>query len=278
MAAMRMSGGAPAARVRGAARELSADIVIVGGGICGCAAALAAARNGLRVIMTEETDWIGGQFTTQAVPPDEHRYIEQFGSTRAYRQFRSEVRDYYRKYYPLTNEARGRWNLNPGGCRVSRLCFEPKVGLAVLEAMLAPYISGSRITLLTEHKPVAATVNRDRVETVRVRDLREGGELDLSAPFFLDATELGDLLPMSGTEFVTGAESKAQTGELHAPPEPQPLNIQCLTWCFVVDHVEGENHTIEKPAEYDLWREYESPEPSGNAGTSRHTRPHARGA
>ena len=42
------------------AKELSADVVIIGGGMGGCAAALAAARNGLNVIMTEETDWIGG--------------------------------------------------------------------------------------------------------------------------------------------------------------------------------------------------------------------------
>ena len=33
-------------------KELAADLVIIGGGLGGCAAALAAARNGLRVIMT----------------------------------------------------------------------------------------------------------------------------------------------------------------------------------------------------------------------------------
>src|SRR5690606_24164266 len=44
--------------------ELSADVVIIGGGLGGCAAALAALRNGLRVVMTEPTDWIGGQLTS----------------------------------------------------------------------------------------------------------------------------------------------------------------------------------------------------------------------
>lgn len=58
------SGVAPTARPS----ELSADVIIVGGGFGGCAAALAAARQGLRVIVTEETDWIGGQLTSQAVP------------------------------------------------------------------------------------------------------------------------------------------------------------------------------------------------------------------
>src|SRR5439155_5447208 len=88
------------------AADLAADLVIVGGGLGGCAAALAACRNGLRVVMTEETDWIGGQLTQQAVPPDEHRYIEQFGCTRSYRDFRTRVRDYYQRNYPLNPEAR----------------------------------------------------------------------------------------------------------------------------------------------------------------------------
>ena len=59
-----------------ASRESSADVVIVGGGLGGCAAALAALRNGKTVAMTEPTDWIGGQLTQQAVPPDEHPWIE----------------------------------------------------------------------------------------------------------------------------------------------------------------------------------------------------------
>ena len=61
-------------------RLLDAQIVIIGGGVGGCAAALAAARAGYHVIMTEETDWIGGQLTQQAVPPDEHPWIRAIWS------------------------------------------------------------------------------------------------------------------------------------------------------------------------------------------------------
>ena len=75
------------------ARELSADLVIIGGGFGGCAAALAAARSGLRVIMTEETDWIGGQLTAQAVPLDENAWIESSGGTASYRLLRQRIRD-----------------------------------------------------------------------------------------------------------------------------------------------------------------------------------------
>ena len=84
------------ARAASRARELPADLVIIGGGFGGCAAALAAARHGLRVVMTEETDWIGGQLTSQAVPLDENAWIESTGGTGAYRQLRRRIRDYYR--------------------------------------------------------------------------------------------------------------------------------------------------------------------------------------
>src|SRR5690348_9169023 len=67
------------ARAARAGRELAADLVIAGGGLGGCAAALAALGQGLTVVLTETTDWIGGQLTSQAVPPDEHPWIEQFG-------------------------------------------------------------------------------------------------------------------------------------------------------------------------------------------------------
>src|SRR5688572_24605066 len=94
------------------AKEALADLVIIGGGLGGCAAALAAARNGLRVIMTEETDWIGGQLTSQAVPPDENPWIETFGGTRSYLELRTRIRDYYRRNFPLTAEARAQAYLN----------------------------------------------------------------------------------------------------------------------------------------------------------------------
>ena len=237
-------------------REFKADVVIVGGGTGGCGAALAAARNGRQVIMVEETDWIGGQLTAQAVPPDEHPWIEQFGATQSYRDFRERVRAYYRRNYPLTPQARARWNLNPGNGWVSPLCHEFRVGLAVLNEMLAPYVSGGRLQILLKHKAVSAETQGDCVQAVTVKNLESGNLLTLTAPFFLDATELGDLLPMTKTEYVTGAESQKQTGEPHAAAEPQPDNMQGITYCFAIDYLPGDDHTIEKPAEYDFWHDY----------------------
>ena len=100
-------------------KEHAADVVIIGGGLGGCAAAIAALRNGLKVVMTEASDWIGGQLTSQGVPPDEHRWIETVGANRSYRELRSRIRQHYRRHYPLTEAARKNPRLNdPHGRRV----------------------------------------------------------------------------------------------------------------------------------------------------------------
>lgn len=239
-----------------ASEELACDLAVIGGGTGGCAAALQAARSGLRVVLSEATDWIGGQLTSQAVPPDEHPWIESFGGTRSYRAYRSAVRDYYRRNYPLTEEARARLQLNPGDGRVSRLTHEPRVSLAVLEELLAPHVSGGRLTVLLRHEPIAADTAGDRVRAVTLRSLESGRQRVVSAPYFIDATEQGELLPLARVEHVTGAEAQGRTGEPHAPSVAQPRNNQAFTWCFAMDHVAGEDHTIERPAEYAFWRDY----------------------
>jgi hypothetical protein len=78
----------------------------------------------------------------------------------------------------------------------------------------------------------------------------------LNAPYILDATELGDLLPLTKTEYVVGAEAQKDTGEPHAPSVANPSNQQAFTCCFAIDHIEGENHTIDRPSEYEFWQKY----------------------
>ena len=117
---------------------LRTDVAIIGGGLGACAAALAAARLGRRVILTEETHWIGGQLTNQAVPPDEHPWIEEFGATASYRALRRGSAT----TTALTFRSRPRpardATLNPGNGWVSRLCHDPRVAVAVLHQMMMP--------------------------------------------------------------------------------------------------------------------------------------------
>ena len=195
------------------------DILIVGGGVGGCAAALAATALGYRVVLSEPTDWIGGQLTAQGVPPDEHPWIERYGCTRRYGQFRQRVRNYYRRNYPLTQIAQRSYALNPGNAWVSGLSAEPRVYLAVLQDMLAAAISAGRLHILLRHAPIAVALDTDHahIRSVTLRHLDTHDTLTLTARYFLDASETGDLLPLSGTEYVSGSESQAQTGE------PQPV-------------------------------------------------------
>ncbi|MEO0587340.1 MAG: FAD-dependent oxidoreductase, partial [Planctomycetota bacterium] len=142
-------------------------VLIVGGGTGGVAAALALADAGQSCILAEPTDWLGGQLTAQAVPPDENRWIEPGGSaqggTARYLAFRQAIRDWYRTHRTLTPQAAADPRLNPGGGWVSRLCYEPVVGRAVIDAMLAPHIQAGRVTTLLRHRAIEADVDGDRV-------------------------------------------------------------------------------------------------------------------
>ncbi len=238
-------------------RTIRADIAIIGGGTGGVAAALAALRRGKTVVLTEQYEWLGGQFTSQAVPPDEHPWIEHFGCTRSYRRFRDDVRRFYRDFYPLTPGAHvlGE-NFNPGGGWVSRLCHEPRIAHIVLQSHLQPFFATGRLTVLPFCRPVEAQFNGDEVASVTVLDERDGERIEIIAPFFLDATELGDLLDLAQIESVIGAESQSEHDEPHAPLQAQPLNQQSVSFCFPMSFHEGENHTLDKPANYDFWKNY----------------------
>ncbi|HEY8562522.1 MAG TPA: FAD-dependent oxidoreductase [Pyrinomonadaceae bacterium] len=238
-------------------KELKTEILIVGGGAGGAACALAACASGRSVVLTEESDWLGGQFTSQATPPDEHGWIESFGCTRSYRRLRDEVRRLYKTFYPLTERAKNDPFLNPGDGWVSPLCAEPKIFLAAIESFLGKYVGAGKLKVLSEHYPVAADREAGAVRAVEFENLRAGGErVAVYADYFVDATELGELLPLTKTAFVTGSESRAQTGEPSAKDEADPRNSQAFSVCFAMSHHAGENHTIEKPENYEFWRDY----------------------
>jgi len=215
--------------------------------------------------MTEETDWVGGQLTQQAVPPDENAWIESIGGTRSYLALRQAIRDHYRQHTPLTARARANPRFNPGNGWVSRLCCEPRVALAVLEAQLAPYVASGALQLLLRHRAVAADVTDDRVRAIAVRHVDTGDQRVLHAPYFADATELGALLPLTGTEYRVGAESQAMTGEPHAKSAYEPDNVQSFTMCFAMDYRPGEDHVIDRPDGYAAWRAQQQRADNGQA-------------
>jgi hypothetical protein len=202
--------------------------------------------------------------TAQAVPPDENQWIEGKdgvqGGTRSYLAYREGVRRFYREHRPLTEAARGNAKLNPGNGWVSHLCHEPAVGHAVLREMLAPYVEKGLVTILLHHEPVAADADGDVVRSVTLADTRDGSTATVTARYVLDATELGDVFPLAGVEYVVGAEHQSEHDEPHARPDrADPGDVQGVSWCFALEHRPGEDHTIERPANYAFWRSFVPP-------------------
>src|SRR5690606_23276023 len=42
------------------------------------------------------------------------------------------------------------------------------------------------------------------------------------------------------------------------PGEPDPLDQQAVTACFALDYFADEDHTIERPSDYEFWRNYQA--------------------
>ncbi|MBN2172046.1 MAG: FAD-dependent oxidoreductase [Candidatus Krumholzibacteriota bacterium] len=244
------AGRAPAERLR-------AEVAVVGGGVGGVAAALAALEAGRTVVLAEETDWLGGQFTSQAMSaPDENQFVERGGATRSYQELRRRIRDWYRRNRRLDPLVAQDPELNPGHCWASRLCHEPRAALAAIESLLAPHRDAGRLRVLARHKILRAERQGRRVAAVDLVDLDTGAVARVEAAFFLDATELGDLLPACDVPHIVGAESREETGEPHARPDgPAPGCVQAFTYPFIVEYRPGENHVVARPPDYERNRE-----------------------
>lgn len=229
------------------------DIAIIGGSLGGVQAAISAAKKHRKVYMCEETDWIGGQLTSQAVPPDEHPWIEKFGATRRYLDYRKAVRDYYRSIPEFKDEMRKKETFCPGNSWVSRVAHEPKVALKLLQEMLEPYIREGLIEIDYHTVVSVSSVVDDVIQSVTVLNKTDGTTKTIEAEYFLDATDCGDLLPVVGAEYRTGAESREETGEPHAPEKADPQDMQPVTWVAALELNPDGEYRIEKPEKYDYF-------------------------
>ena len=229
-----------------------AEVLVVGGGLGGVAAALAACEGGRTVILVEETDWLGGQATSQGVSAlDENAHIETSGGTRTYGAFRTAIRDWYRRNARLRANVDPQRPFNPGNGWVSRLCFEPRAALEVIDAMLAGCIASGHLRVMLRQKPYALEVRDGRVRHVDFVDLDEKTTQRISAALVIDASELGDLLALGAAKFNVGADARADFNEPSAPDEGDPLDVQSFTYPFVIEHAPGGEYRIAKPPRYE---------------------------
>ncbi|UNL86281.1 FAD-dependent oxidoreductase [Priestia koreensis] len=234
---------------------MAIDLLIIGGGMGGCAAALSACSQGLKVVMTEETDWIGGQVTAQGVPPDEHPWIEEAGCTESYRMYREKVRQYYQDHFLIKGATDQLFN--PGKGLVSKICHDPRVSLHVLYDMLGPYLLTNQLTILPHTIIKNVTMQQRELKHVTIQHLHTHHEHTLKARYYIDATEAGDVLPLAEIPYVTGAEAKDDTKEDHAREKTDPRDIQAFTSVLAMEYRPGEEHIIEEPAMYTFFRDYQ---------------------
>ncbi|MHB8637698.1 MAG: FAD-dependent oxidoreductase [Fimbriimonadaceae bacterium] len=226
------------------------DVFIAGAGTGGCAAALAACSLGMSVIMTEPTTMIGGQLTAQMVPPDEHRWIEEFGCTARYRAYRNDVRAVCAR---RSGSELGP-NFNPGGGWVSRLCHTPRDGVAALMKQLTPFLYGGLLDLRLRCRVERVEVDGDLIHEVTIAN--DNRTSQVRATVVLDATELGDLLPLAQAEYRSGSESVNEFDEPHATALAEPDNVQGFTWCFAMSFDHRTGRRMGRPAQYDRWATY----------------------
>lgn len=117
--------GAIATSPRPADQTIACEILVVGGGLAGAATAYEGLLAGRTVCMTEITDWLGGQISSQGTSALDERTTQrlQLFYSRGYLELRDRIRDHY-----------GR--INPGDCWVSESCFFPYDGHEILLNML----------------------------------------------------------------------------------------------------------------------------------------------
>ena len=106
-------------------REETCDILVAGGGLAGAATAYEGLLAGRTVCVTEITDWVGGQISSQGTSALDERETQRslLFYPRGYLELRRRIKEHY-----------GR--LNPGGCWVSYSCFMPYNGHKILFEML----------------------------------------------------------------------------------------------------------------------------------------------
>ncbi|MBH9552611.1 FAD-dependent oxidoreductase [Inhella gelatinilytica] len=231
---------------------MKTDLLIVGDSLGGVLAAHTACSQGHTAVLVTQHPWIGGQLTSQAVPPDEHRLIEHGGCTASYRAFRNAMHAHYRAQAGFQDRAALTEGCNPGDGWVSRLCIEPAAAHAYLRELLQPHIDSGHLQLMAGE---AQAVQR---EDRRIHSLTIAGQ-QVSAAYVLDATETGELLRLAGLPYRLGKEAQADWAEPLAPARAEPLDQQPVTWVLALRRQTTPGPVVQRPPHYEHWRAYVVP-------------------
>lgn len=135
------------------------DVLVVGGGLAGTATAYQSLLLGHTVCLTELTDWVGGQLTSQgtAALDESRRQRQLLFYAEGYKELRRRIEAKYGE-------------LDPGRCWVSATCFLPADGHDMLFDMLeeAADEGGGTLKWFPSTVPKAVDLNEDGSQITRV--------------------------------------------------------------------------------------------------------------
>lgn len=222
-------------------RERKAALCIYGATLPGVAAAVAAARQGSRVVLVEPIGQVGG-LVTSGLSWSDFRTFESLSGVFA--EFARRVQQHYADRYGSASEQ-------------VFACFhgthgEPNVNRAVIEQMLADH---GRIEVVLNHTLAGVDVaeageGRRRIERASFRATNAEGALTVRAKMFIDATYEGDLMAAAGVDYRIGRESRDTYGESLAP-EHGDGRVQGFNFRYVLTDVPENRVYAAAPAGYD---------------------------
>ena len=173
------------------------DVVVYGATPAGISAAIAAGRQGRRVVLVEPTAHIGGMMTSGLGMSD-------IGSKDA---IGGLAREFFKRLGVAYQVPDGQpsWSMTP---RVAERTFAGMLAKAHVEV----------VTRQRLREPGGVTVRDHRIQLIST----EGGRT-FAARVFVDASYEGDLMAQAGVSFVVGREAVGQYGEsLAGVQSPQP--------------------------------------------------------
>ncbi len=189
------------------------QVVVVGGGLSGCAAATAAARRGVRTVLVEPLHLLGGQMSARGVGAGD-TYASGWETTS--QGLWKEVMDRVRRIHDTEMDGKA---TDTNGYQSPTFAANAIVVDRALTEML--FEAGVEVF---RNCPVTAATATDRGATVTA-----GGTL--ACDVVVDATEDGSVLALTGVTHRMG--NAVVAGGVPSRPYDQ-INIQDITWPAVV--------------------------------------------
>lgn len=211
----------------------SYDVVVAGAGTGGFGAAVQAARLGARVLLLEESDFIGGQMANAAVTSMDDGGLWGKNPVRErgiYREFHESAANHY---YTIDKDPFTAYHFN----RQSEGGYEPKVARGILYGLIEETRkrNGGKtiLDLAVRTKVVEVKKSGDKVTGAVIEEWTPDGprRKTLSSKVLIDATEYGDVIPLAGARYRVGTS----TSDAIDPAS----RVQDHTWVGVIREYPG---------------------------------------